>query len=371
MLGPTAGPPSLGGCRHRVPGVGLPAVTLQLWGPAPVSVCPQAVPPGCGAHGGCWSPRTVVGLRVGIPHGHILQWGAGGGPVREEEPHCGQTPWPGKLRESQEMEQPPQRWEEVDAQAGPPPLERRDPTPGLTPRPREAQSDEMLWGSSSHPGSPGQESPLGPAPRPAQGCRRGVPRSAARAPCPPRLLRIPQRLSRAGPPPARGAPPAGQGGGRAPRGGVGMEGPPRCHVCWVRRAPRHGPSAAPTLPWAMRVAAGAQPGDGIGSGSGAHWCTELPVLSCPPDVRRPSHEGGIVLCHSMPFRATPCGRQPLLGPGSSGVGRRGRGPGGGGSSAASGAGASGLGRPGHRRAGGRHRPPLPLGKASLGQARGD
>lgn len=165
----------------------------------------------------------------------------------------------------------------------------------------------MPWGGSSRAGSRGQEPPLGPAPRPAQGCRRGVPRPTARAPCPPRLLRIPQRLSRAGPPPARGAPPAGQGGGRAPRGGVGMEGPPRCHVCWVRRAPRHGPSAAPTLPWAMRVAAGAQPGDGIGSGSGAHCCTELPVLSCPPDVRRPSHRGGIVSCavpcHSVPRRA--------------------------------------------------------------------
>lgn len=38
---------------------------------------------------------------------------------------------------------------------GPPPRERRDPTAGLTPRPREAEGGEMLWGSSSHPGSLG------------------------------------------------------------------------------------------------------------------------------------------------------------------------------------------------------------------------
>lgn len=82
----------------------------------------------------------------------------------------------------------------------------------------------------------------------------------------------------------------------------------------------------------------------------------------------------MLVAAALPCRAAPCHAVPQAAPArprQRRLGRRGRGPGGGGSSAASGAGASRLRCPGHRRAGGRHRPALPLGKGRLGQARGD
>lgn len=174
-------------------------------------------------------------------------------------------------------------------------------------------------------------------------------------------------------PASTGGPSGGAGRGTGPpgRGGDGG-GAPRCHVCWVRRAPRHGPSAAPTLPRAMRVAAGAQPGDAVGSGSGAHCCTEPPVLSCPPDVR--GRATRVALCCAMPCRAVPrrAPGGPCSAPAAAAALAGGEGaPAGEEALPPPGLGPSGLGRPGHRRAGGRHRPALPLGKASLGQARGD
>lgn len=186
--------------------------------------------------------------------------------------------------------------------------------------------------------APGTGPPWG-----STGGQAGGPRpSPPRRPCPPRLLRIPQRLSLPGPPPARGAPPAGQGGGRAPRGGVGMEGGPPSATC---------AGCPPARPLGRPRPA---PGDAGGPGR----CPELPVLSCPPDV---APLGGIH--RAGPFPAAPARarqRRRLAGGEGAPAGEEALPP--------PGLGPAGSG---HRGAGGRHRPPLPLGKASLGRPRGD
>lgn len=92
LPGPTAGPPSMGGCQPLSLSLGWGSCgdTPGWGGVLPrVSVCPRAVPPGCGAHGGCWSPRCTVGIGEGTPHGHIPHWGQGGDPSEGKGPTVG------------------------------------------------------------------------------------------------------------------------------------------------------------------------------------------------------------------------------------------------------------------------------------------